>query len=369
MSDHVEPGPAPRAVPRRGEAPAARPPVYGRHPFVLITIFAVFMVIVALNVHGRYGQGLLVNFCLLAISSVGFYFVFGLGGQFAFSQAAFYGIGAYTSAWVTKGEFDPVTREMVGGHSYPVGLLAAIVAAAIVAVVFAIAVRRTNQFYFAITTLALSFMALTVFRNWTSYSNGGEVSNIPRISLFGFSIDSDLRRFGLVLAVLVIVLGLVALVERSPMGRELVALRDNEAVAATLGVPIRRLRYLAFVIGSTFAAVAGSLYANTAGALTIDSFGIALGIDIFLVVLLGGIGSMWGAIIGAAFVVWVPTRLGFVGSHTELVYGALLIIVLIFAPRGLIGVLQSGWSRVRRHRGAVPPGGVATGEVAGGDGV
>lgn len=347
------------------------PPVYQRHPFVVIGAFAVGMVLVALNVHGHYGQGLLVNWILLSISGVGFYLVFGLGGQFAFSQAAFYGIGAYTSAWATKGKLDPLSHEVVGGHNYLVGLAAAIVVSGIVALVFAVAVRKTNHFYFAIATLALSFMAITVFQNWTSFSNGGEVSNIPAVDLFGFTFDTDLRQFGLLLGALVVVLALIALIERSPMGRELVALRDNEAVAATLGVPTKKLRYLAFVIGSTLAAVAGSLYANTAGALTIDSFGISLGIDIFLVVLLGGIGSMWGAVIGAAFVVWVPTKLGFVGSHTDLVYGALLIIVVIFAPKGLVGIVQSAWAKLRsgRRNRAAPDSPASSVSMAGGDGV
>src|SRR5699024_3028032 len=145
------------------------------HPVVAIAIFAAVMILIAANVHGRYGQGLLTNWVLLSIASVGFYFVFGLGGQFAFSQAAFYGIGAYTSAWATKGTFDGDTGEYLGGQSYLLGLAAVIVVSAVIAFVFAYAVRRTNQFYFAITTLALSFMATTVFKNWTSFSEGGEV--------------------------------------------------------------------------------------------------------------------------------------------------------------------------------------------------
>lgn len=327
-----------------------RPPSYRRHPAIAILTFAALVTLLAVNVHGHYGQGLLVDWLLLCISSVGFYLVFGLGGQFAFSQAMFYGLGAYTSAWATRGHLDPTTGHVTGGNSFIVGIVAAIVVSVIVAFVFAVIVRRTNQFYFAIGTLALSFMGLTVFQNWMSYTNGGEVANITPIALGSFTIDTDLRRFGLALVVLAIVLGLVAAIERSPLRREFIALRDNEEVAATVGSHTMRLRYLAFVLGSAIAAVSGALYANMNGSLTLDTFGIELGIDIFLVVLLGGIGSMWGAVLGAAFVVWVPTKLGFVGSHEGLVYGILLIVVMIFAPKGLIGLVSSGWDKLRARR-------------------
>lgn len=351
MSDPIATKTTPAGRTSDGD-PAARPPVFRQRPLLGIAIFAAVMLLIAANVHSRYGQGLLTNWTLLSIASVGFYFVFGLSGQFAFSQAAFYGIGAYTSAWVTKGTYDPETGSFAGGGGFLLGLVVTIVVASVVAFVFAWAVRRTNQFYFAITTLALSFMATTIFRNWTSFSEGGEVSNIPRIHLFGFTVETSFQRFAFLLGALVVVLVLIALIERSPMGRELIAIRDNETVAATLGIRTRRLRYFAFVLGSVIAAVAGGLYANTARALTIDTFGIGLGIDIFLVVLLGGIGSKWGAVLGAAFVVWVPTRLGFVGSHQEMVYGALLIVILVFAPKGLIGIVQSGVTRLRGIRTA-----------------
>jgi branched-chain amino acid transport system permease protein len=341
-----------------------RPPVFRRRPFAGIAAFAVLAMAFGTNVHSATNQGLLSSWLLLAISSVGFYLVFGLGGQFAFSQAAFYGLGAYTSAWATRPHLDHATGHYVGGHPYLVGLLAAVAVSAVVAFAFAVLVRKTDQFYFAITTLALSFMCLTVFQEWTGFSQGGDVSNIKPVSLAGLRVDTDLRKFGLLLAVLVVVLSLVALIERSPLRRDLISLRDNGRVAATLGVPTQRLRYLVFVLGSTIAAVAGSLYANTGGALTIDSFGVGLGIDIFLVVLLGGIGSMWGAVIGAAFVSWLPHKLGFVGDHEELVYGAVLIVVMTAAPKGLVGMLEAGWNKLRGGDRAVRDPGAATAHPA-----
>jgi branched-chain amino acid transport system permease protein len=318
---------------------AAGPAVYRRHQLRTVGAFAVFAVVLGVTVSGRVQLGLLGDWVTLSIIGVGFYAVFGLGGQFAFSQAAFYGLGAYTSAWATGGHIEG--SELVGGRNFLVGSTTAVVVAVAVAVVFSLVVRRTDQFYFAITTLALSQIAAVVFANWEGFSDGGEVSRVQPAALGGFEFDTGARRYWLLLAGLLLVLVLTALVERSPLRRDAIAVRDNPLTAATAGTPLLATRITMMAFGSAVAAFAGSLYAHTHGALTLDSFGIELGIDVFLIVLLGGLYSMWGAVIGAAFVVWVPHELQFVGEHEGLVYGALLVIVMVAVPRGLLGVAES----------------------------
>jgi branched-chain amino acid transport system permease protein len=319
--------------------PDARPPVYRRHQFLGVAAVIALVSVFALTLDGAYSYGLMSSWLTMAIVGLGFYLVFGLGGQFAFSQAAFFGLGAYASAWATR------------THSFGWGLLAAVVIGGLVAFLFSLLVFRSNQFYFAITTLAFSQIALVVFREFDAFTaTGGEVVGIRKPEIIGYQFDTDLRIVWLLIGALTIALTLVTMIERSPLRREALAVNAQPSVAATLGVPTGRLRLLMFVLGSCFAAAAGSLQAHRVGFISTDGFSVALAIDIFLILLLGGVSSMWGPLVGAAFVVLAPEKLRFIGNYRGLVYGALLIIVIIAFPKGLIGLFEAMWSRVRRKR-------------------
>jgi branched-chain amino acid transport system permease protein len=318
---------------------ALAPPPYQRHQVLGALGVAAVAVAVSLVKGDSLTIGILSQWATYALAGVGFYIVFGLSGQFAFSQAAFMGLGAYTTAWAS---------DHVG---FVGGFVAAIVVSTVVALAFSWIVRRTEAFYFAIATLALSFIFLVVFREWEAFTApGGEVGGIPRPDLFGWDITGDRGVFWLTLAVLTIGLALTGLVERSPLRRAAIALRDKPEVAAAAGLPTGWTRYCFFAVGSAFAAAAGALSAHRIGFINPDSFSLQLGIDLFLVLLLGGIGSMWGAVIGAAFVVWAPEQLRFVGAHQALIYGVLLVVVVLALPRGLVGLYDLLPWRRRRHR-------------------
>lgn len=327
-----------------------RPPVLRRLQFIEIVVVSALVAVGSTLVSGAVGLGLIQNWLLLSMVGVGFFLVFGLGGQFAFSQAAFYGIGAYTSAWATRGHIGADGHTLVGGHPFIVGFLAAVVVSVIVALVFSVIVQRANQFYFAIATLALSYLALDLIQKTKGFANGGDVSRVKEASLMGYAFATPHRQVVLLIGGLAVALLAVALIERSPMRRELIALRDNPIATSTTGVPVRKLRFEVFVVGSTIAAAAGSLYAHTNGSLSLETFGLGLGIDIFLIVLFGGIGTMWGALLGAAFVVWVPERLKFVGNHQDLVYGIALVVVMVLFPQGLEGIVRSLVGRAKGLR-------------------
>jgi branched-chain amino acid transport system permease protein len=327
------------SAPARSKARDLRPPELRKHQLVAVLVASAAIALGASLIQGPVGLGLLANWLTLSMVGVGFYLVFGLGGQFAFSQAAFYGLGAYTSAWVTRQHVAADGVSLVGGRPFLVGLLAAIVISAVVALAFSVLVQRADHFYFAIATLALSYIGTVFFQQSRGFSNGGDVSRVVPASIGGFRFDTPHRHVALLVGGLAIFLVAVALIERSPLRRESIALRDNALATSTTGVPVKRLRFALFVLGSTMAAAAGSLYAHTNGSLSLDTFGLTLGINIFLVVLFGGIGTMWGALLGAAFVVWVPSKLEIVGQHEDLVYGLTLIVVMVLFPRGLAGIV------------------------------
>jgi branched-chain amino acid transport system permease protein len=144
----------------------------------------------------------------------------------------------------------------------------------------------------------------------------------------------------------VVALLIVSLIERSPLRREAIAARDAPMVARTLGIPVAWIQVIMFVLGSVFAAVAGSLYAQWQGVISPDTFGIDLSIGIFLMAILGGLGSMWGVIIGAAFYVFIPQYLQSFSQYQNIIYGGLLVVILVLLPEGLVGIA----ARVRDAR-------------------
>ncbi|HEX2565195.1 MAG TPA: hypothetical protein VHK25_14820 [Acidimicrobiales bacterium] len=227
-------------------APPARPPIYRRHQLAGVAVAAVAVGLLSLMVDSAFGYGLLHSWLVFSILGLGFYLVFGVSGQFAFSQGAFFGLGAYASVWASD------------GRSFLWGLAGAVAVTALIALAFALVVVRSDHFYFAIAMLAFSFIATVVFREFEAFTApGGEIVGIPKPDLFGHTFDTG-RSLALFLGgFLALALLLTAFIERSPLEREAIAFRDNRQVAATVGVPVLRLRLGMFVLGSTYAGVAG----------------------------------------------------------------------------------------------------------------
>jgi ABC-type branched-subunit amino acid transport system ATPase component/ABC-type branched-subunit amino acid transport system permease subunit len=330
-----------------------RPPAMRGQPYLWLALFLLGVALFRQYGVSGFGDPDLVNTWLFyCVIVVGFYLVFGLSGQFAFSQAVFAAIGAYTSAWAT--------RIALFGDSFWMGVLVAIVVTAVVAAAFALLVRRASHFYFAIATLGLSEIVLEVLRKWTEFSGatGDTTAGIRHISLFGYPLDNPYRIFWVWFGALALVLLITIFLARSPVQREAIATRDQDVVAATLGVAILRSRITMFVLGSTIAGVGGAIFAHSKGFATPDSFGIDLGLGIFVMLILGGIDSRWGPIVGAAFYVFVPQWLQggvlgipgvdftvnafgqehHLGDFRDLFFGALLVIVMIAFPEGLVGI-------------------------------
>lgn len=305
------------------------------------------------GVTGLGDQDLINTWLYYSVIVVGFYLVFGVSGQFAFSQAAFAAIGGYTSAWATR-------IALFGVDSFWMGLVVGIVVTAVIAVVFSLLMRRASHFYFAIGTLGLSEIVLVLLRRWTEFTNasGDTTAGIRRASIFGFPFDDSYRQFWLWLSALAVVLVLTIWLARSPVQREAMAGRDQEVVAATVGVPTLRVRVAMFVLGSVIAGVAGTIFVHTKTFATPESFGIDLGLGIFVMLILGGLESRWGPIVGAAFYVFVPQWLqGGVlgipgveftvdafgqehrlGDFRDIFFGSLLVITMIAFPEGLVGI-------------------------------
>lgn len=330
-----------------------KPPIYRGLPYVQIAVVLLGIVIYrSWRTEGLAQESLFNDWLIYAVVVLGFYFVFGLAGQFAFSQAAIFGLGAYASAWAT---FNP-------SHAIWSGLLAAVVVVLVTSFVFSLIMQRTEHFYFAVGTLGLQTIIVLIVTKWQGFTHGagGETVGIRPLSFFGHTFLTDYSVFKVLTVALGLALVIGAMIERSPVRRESIAVRDQPIVARTLGLPTLRIRIAMFMLGSVFAAVAGALYAHRSGSLSTGSFSVQLGLYIFLMLILGGMGSMWGAVVGSWFFVYATdylTRSGFaVGSHRlsefkPIVFGALLIVVMIAAPDGITGLYR----RLRHRRGAWMP--------------
>jgi len=332
---------------------SARPPAMRGQPYAWLLIFLLFIAVMRFAINWSGAELRLYDtFLIYTILVVGFYFVFGVSGQFAFSQAAFAMVGAYTSAWATRHGWEWILAVAFG-----------VFVAGMIAFAFAFMARKANLFFLAIATLALSQLLVIVVQNWDAFTGqaGGEIGGVKPIDIFGWKATNETRLFWVEFVALAAAFLIGIWMARSPAKREAVALRDQDTVAATLGVPTLRIRIVMFVLGSTIAAVAGSLHVHGLGfAQPEDMFGVELSLGIFVMLIVGGIESLWGSVLGAAFYVYLPYLLGQthvdlfgkkVSQYQQIVYGAILLLVMVFFPEGLIGLFHRIRDRLR-HRSA-----------------
>lgn len=337
----------------------ARPPAMRGYPYVWLVVFLGFMAALRFVPAWANDQNFLINLWLIyTVMTVGFYLVFGLSGQFAFSQAAFAMVGGYASAWATRQDMNFIVAVAFG-----------IAAAALIAFVFAWVARRANLFFLAIATLALSEIINQVITQWNQFTgaDGAELHDVKPIDLFGWKATSKLQSvatnqrnvFWVYLAALALVLLIGLWLARSPVNREAIALRDQPTVASSLGVPTMRLRLTMFVLGSSIGAFAGALSVHANGYAQPTDYSIELGLGIFVMLIVGGIDSLWGPVLGAAFYVWMPyllQRLDVqvlghpVREYNQILYGAALLLTMIFMPEGLVGIGRRLRARLQGRR-------------------
>jgi branched-chain amino acid transport system permease protein len=326
---------------RSRPAGGVRPPEYARRHFLAIAAFVIAVGAIAPQLATSRSAQFMVNLWLVySIAALGFYLVFGLAGRFAFCQTFMMALGGYMSAWVT--------REL-GGASFPLGVAAAIVSSALVAGVVGLLVRRAQHFYFAIATFAVTEVGTIVFERASGFTGpSGQTVGIAPAELLGFGFVRDNEVFWLFLGVLAACLLLTACVERSPMRREAVAARDNAPVAELAGVAVRRVQITLFMLGSAMGGLSGALIGHWQGVIGTDSFGIDLSIGLFLMLLLGGIDSMWGPMIGAGVFVALPRLLSGIEQYSSIVYGLLLLVVVLAVPGGVAAAVRRSARRTAR---------------------
>ncbi len=282
------------------------------------------------------------------VASLGLNITTGNTGLISLAHAAFVGVGCYTVAWLAR-----------LGVPFYLALPAAGALAALLGILVGLPSLRVKGIYLAIATLAAHFILSFVFREWESVTGGVPGTNIPRAKFFGFEFIGDRRNFYLIFGVAVLAALAAKNLARTHVGRALIAVREKDYSAEILGVNLLRTKLLAFALGAAYAGVAGGLLGYFYGAITPEYFALSLSIFYLAAIIVGGLGTVLGSVLGALFMTFVPEVLrlaahvssqwfpgvaGMLLPMGQVVFGALIIGFLVFEPHGLAAL----WSRVRR---------------------
>lgn len=273
---------------------------------------------------------------IYAILAVTLNFIMGYAGIYSLAHAVFFGLGAYTSAWVAQ-NVTPLTLVTI-----PV----AMVVAAVVSLALALPALRVRGEYFVAASLGLQVIAVTIFSEMKGFTGGiGGVLAIPPVTLFGLEIFAP-GQFAIVsvTALVIIVLVINALV-RSSFGRNLRAIRDSESAAASFGKNVPLIKTIAVVISAALAAVAGALYASYISFINVESFTLDTSVLLLAMVIIGGTGTLAGPIVGAALLLILPSVISYfsflpqteIGALQQIIYGLGMTLLMIFRPGGIVG--------------------------------
>jgi branched-chain amino acid transport system permease protein len=273
---------------------------------------------------------------IFAIFAMSLDFLLGYAGLPSFGHAAFYGVGAYACALLALRQVDGLLPLLLVGA----------VAAALIAVPIGALSLRTSGIYFLMLTLAFAQMLWGLAVNWTSLTRGTDgLIGIPRPTLIGLdALDISLYQRGpffyLCLVVAIMTFAVLQVLARSPFGKTLEGIRDNERRMRALGYPSFRYRFAAFVIAGAIAGIAGSLAAMSNGYATPDLLYWTVSGFALVAVVVGGERSLIGPVLGAFAVLFAELGLSTYVDRWELILGALFIAFVLFVPRGLIGVVR-----------------------------
>lgn len=312
-----------------------------------------------------------------AIGAIGLNLVTGYAGQVSLGHAFFLGAGAYTATALSTVE-GPGTRGLLAyGLDMIIWLPAAGLVAALLGVIVAPVALRLKGLYLAFVTLGLVFLGQHVFQSWKELTGGAGIGRrAAELSLLGFHFDEDGEVFGLFLTDtqkiyflgfgLLVVFALVAKnLARSRVGRAFSAIRDRDIAAEIMGIDLTRYKVIAFAISSFYAGVAGALLFTVTGFLEPNAFNLQLSIFYVAMVLIGGVATISGSIMGALFVTMLPNLIDSAsdflpydpatgplntGQLEAILFGLLIVVFLIFEPLGLYGL----WIRVRNYWKAWP---------------
>ena len=300
--------------------------------FALIPVF--------LNPYYTYIATLALLYVLLA---VGLNIVLGFAGQLVFANGVIFEIGAYGTGLLRADAGIPLWLAL------PVGTLLAVA----IGVAVALPALRLRGLYLALATMAFAQFGVWVFTHWTIVTHGVSGDVIPPVDFSPLPVNAADGMFYLTFVIVIVAVALASNMLHSRIGRALVAIRASERAAEAMAIDVPRYKLLAYLVSSLFAGLSGGLFSSVVGAVVPDQFNLFQVVLQFSMVLIGGLGYIWGSVIGAVVIIGVQELLRDLRELQEVGFGVLLLITVLFFPGGLAAVLDKyvfGWSESLRQK-------------------
>ncbi|TKJ44716.1 branched-chain amino acid ABC transporter permease [Candidatus Aerophobetes bacterium Ae_b3b] len=304
----------------------------GRKNILSLLILAGVILALPLGLGNSYYLNVLVFVGIYSLITIGLSLLMGYTGQISLGHAAFFGLGAYTSG-VLSTKF---------GVSPWLALLAGIFVTGGIAFLIAAPALKLKGHYLAMATLAFGYIVFIVFNQASSLTGGPSgFGQIPRFRLGNFLLRSDVHYYYLVWTLVIVVLLVSLNIIHSRVGRALRSIHEGELTANIMGVNTAKYKIQVFVLSAVYASLAGSLYAHFITFLNPTPFGFHFSIVLVAMVAVGGMASVWGAMIGAALLTILPEYLRAFQDYDILIYGSILLLIMMFLPQGLFaGILR-----------------------------
>ncbi len=301
-------------------------------------ILAIVVAILPALLSGSYLVNVLIFVGIHTMLAVALNLLLGFAGQISLGHAGFFGLGAYASAILTT----------TYGINPWLAMVAAAVAVSLLAFAIGFPILKLKGHYLAMATLGLGIIFFIIFNEAVDLTGGPSgFSGIPNLKIGSITFDNDLKNYALIWLFTLVTVLLSLNLANSRIGRALRAIHDSEVAARVMGVNSRLLKVQIFALSAGISTLAGSLYAHTMGFISPTSFGFNFSIELITMVIIGGLGSIYGSLIGAFILTILPEALRTFQDYDIIIYGLILILMTMFLPGGLVRGVPGLLARLR----------------------
>jgi len=311
---------------------------------MLIAGLIVLAILFPLIIPNQYYIHILTLAFIWAIAVYGLNLISGFTGYLSLAQAGFFAIGAYSLGLLT----------VKAGMGFWFAFILAPLITSVFGILIGLVALRTKEHFFAIYTLCVGYIIYLVIDKWDSLTGGVRgLMGIPSPADIGpISLSTPLGQYYFVFAVLLLVILLVYRIVNSLTGRSFIAIRNSEQLAQSLGISTMKNKLTSFVLSAFFAGIAGALYAGFIRFIGPEISYTTVVFDLLTYMIVGGIGTLSGPLIGTLLIVWLSQNLQFLQDYRMLVFGPLLTMIIIFSPGGIVGLFRSWQSKRQERKGS-----------------
>ena len=316
--------------------------IYLHRTGLTVTALSLVLLLWPLIESNPYNLGLSNLIAIYTMVVLGLNLFIGYAGQISLGHAAFFAIGAYGSA---------IGTTTLGVPAWPVMIAVALITA-VIALAVGVPALKLSGHYLAMATLGFNIVVYTILVQWDAVTGGPSgFAGVPYLSIGSIVFDNEIHFHYLVWTFAILALLLCLNLVRSGVGRGLAALAEDETAASALGVDIKSAKVKVFVLSAVLASLAGSLFAHCYAFVSPDSFNIFVSVDFVIMVVVGGMGSIWGTLFGTAFITLLPEWIEALETYKDIIHGLILVVILLFLPQGLVtGIVEAVRTRIALRR-------------------